>query len=59
MEPGHPNQYFATTLEGIDRHECVLEAVKILRASWGMQPLQNNFGYDPVHRERGFDGYYF
>ena len=38
---------------------CVLEAVETLGAPEELRPLQNNFDYDPVYREWGFDGYFF
>ena len=39
--------------------ECVLEVVETLGAPEEMRRLRDNFDYDPVYREWGFDGYYF
>ena len=43
----------------MDIQTCVLEAVETLEAPEELRPLQDNFDYDPVYREWGFDGYFF
>ena len=43
----------------MDIQTCVLEAVETLEAPEELRPLQDNFDYDPVYREWGFDGCFF
>ena len=40
-------------------HDCVREAVESLGVPQELRGLQNNFDYDPVCREWGFDGFFF
>lgn len=59
MEPGHPKEYCTATVADMDSRECVLEAVETLGAPEELYCLRDNFDYDPVYREWGFDGYCF
>ncbi len=59
MEPGHPKKYNTATATELDTKECVQEAVETLGAPEELRRLRDNFDYDPVYREWGFDGYYF
>jgi hypothetical protein len=58
MKPDHTHEFLLSEA-GMDLQACVLAAVKTLGAPEELRPLQNNFDYDPVYREWGFDGYYF
>ncbi len=59
MEPGHRRKDFPKMEAHMDIQECVLEAVETLGAPEELRRLQDNFDYDPVYREWGFDGYFF
>ena len=59
MEPGHLNESLPAKAAGPDMHDCVREALVTLGAPEELRRLRENFGYDPVYREWGFDGYYF
>jgi hypothetical protein len=43
----------------MDIRACVMEALETLGAPEALRRLRNNFDYDPVCGEWGFDGYYF
>ena len=43
----------------MDIQDCVVEAVQALGAPEELRRLQDNFNFDPVYREWGFDGYFF
>jgi hypothetical protein len=58
MKPGHSHEFLLSEAD-MDIQACVFEAVKTLAAPEELRPLQDNFDYDPVYREWGFDGYYF
>jgi len=58
MKPGHSHKFLLSEV-GMDIKACVSEAVKTLGYPEELRPLQDNFDYDPVCREWGFDGYYF
>ena len=59
MEPGYLNESLPAKAVGADVIDCVLEAVATLGAPEEMRRLRDNFDYDPVYQEWGFDGYYF
>ena len=59
MEPGHLNESLPAMASDTDMHDCVLEAVTTLGAPEELRRWRENFDYDPVYREWGFDGYYF
>lgn len=59
MGPGYLYESLPATKAGTDIHNCVLEAVATLRAPEELRCWQENFTYDPICREWGFDGYYF
>jgi hypothetical protein len=59
MEPNHPKDYGTAAAAGMGIQACVLEAVDTLGAPEELRRMRDNFDYDPVYREWGFDGYCF
>ncbi len=58
MEPGYRDESWPAMASGTDIQEFVLEALETLGAPEELRRLQENFDYDPVHLQWGFDGYY-
>jgi hypothetical protein len=58
MQPGHLKESLSAT-DTTDIKKFVLEAIAALGAPEDVYGLRENFDYDPVYREWGFDGYYF
>jgi hypothetical protein len=58
MDSVNFNGYFSGPAN-LDTQTCVLEAVETLGVPEELHRMKDNFDYDPVYREWGFDGYYF
>jgi hypothetical protein len=59
MAPGKPNEYSPATEAAMDIKDWVREAMETLGAPEELRRLGDNFDYDPIYGEWGFDGYYF